>query len=55
MPFGLSAAALTLRATGALADDLSWDALQTFLTIRTNSRLGAAPPCTYNSGTTCCA
>lgn len=30
VPFGLSAAALTLQATGALADDLSWDALKTF-------------------------
>ncbi|KZM47666.1 carbohydrate kinase [Labrenzia sp. OB1] len=28
LPFGLSAAALTLRTTGALAADLSWDALK---------------------------
>jgi len=27
VPYGLAAAALTLRATGALADNLSWDAL----------------------------
>ncbi|EAV45255.1 carbohydrate kinase [Roseibium aggregatum IAM 12614] len=30
LPFGLSAAALTLRCTGALADELTWDALADF-------------------------
>lgn len=30
LPFGLAAAALTLASTGALADELSWDALETF-------------------------
>ncbi|WP_269581212.1 PfkB family carbohydrate kinase [Roseibium sp. Sym1] len=30
VPYGLAAAALTLASTGALAEDLSWDALQSF-------------------------
>lgn len=30
LPYGLAAAALTLRATGALAEDLSWQALEKF-------------------------
>lgn len=30
VPFGLAAAALTLRCTGALADELNWDALANF-------------------------
>jgi pseudouridine kinase len=30
VPYGLAAAALTLASTGALAEGLSWDALQTF-------------------------